>query len=143
MVKTGNVSFGWLCAWYIMTYCNFRYGQAEECAQRALVLDPRFMKARYRRGLARKGNLELARAAVGASLSRSPYLLERVGTEVPTREADSSISNADFQTILKQDPDSTEAEHALRETYALMRERDSDGEDDDDDYVDWMMSTLG
>jgi len=51
--------------------CNhgdFRYDKAELCAQRALVLDPKFMKARYRRGLARKGNLEFARAAVGKSL---------------------------------------------------------------------------
>jgi len=51
-----------------MTYDNFRYDTAECCAERALVLDPRFVKARYRRGLARKGNLELARAAVGMCL---------------------------------------------------------------------------
>jgi hypothetical protein len=47
---------------------TFSYDNAELLAQRALVLDPRFMKARYRRGLARKGNLEFARAAVGKSL---------------------------------------------------------------------------
>ena len=46
----------------------FSYDEAEQYAQRALVLDPTFMKARYRRGLARKGNLEFARAAVGKSL---------------------------------------------------------------------------
>ena len=43
-----------------------RYDAAEHCAHRALTLDPLFMKARYRRGLARKGNLELVCAAVGA-----------------------------------------------------------------------------
>ncbi|KAI0284828.1 hypothetical protein BC826DRAFT_1109520 [Russula brevipes] len=76
------------------------YSLAEDSAQRALDLDPRFMKARYRRGLARKGNFELARASV------------------------------DFRTILKQDPESTEARDALRETLALMRERDEDDDDD-------------
>jgi hypothetical protein len=44
---------------------DFRYDAAERCADRALVLDPRFMRARYRRGLARKGNLELAKAGIG------------------------------------------------------------------------------
>ena len=44
---------------------NFRYDAAERCTDRALVLDPRFTTARYGRSLARKGNLELARAAVG------------------------------------------------------------------------------
>jgi len=57
-----------------MTYDIFRYDAAEHCADRALVLDPRFVKARYRRGLARKGNLELARAAIGMCLPRSPCL---------------------------------------------------------------------
>jgi hypothetical protein len=57
-----------------MMYDNFRYDAAEHYADRALVLDPRFVKARYRRGLARKGNLELARAAVGMCLPCSPCL---------------------------------------------------------------------
>jgi hypothetical protein len=56
-----------------MTHDGFRYDTAERCADRALVLNPRFMKARYRRGLARKGNLELARAAVGMCLSSLPF----------------------------------------------------------------------
>ena len=55
-----------------MTHDGSRYDTAERCANRALVLDPRFIKARYRRGLARKGNLEFARAAVGMGLSSSP-----------------------------------------------------------------------
>jgi hypothetical protein len=46
-----------------MVHC--RYDEAELCAQRALVLDPQFVKARYRRGLARKGNFEFAKAAIG------------------------------------------------------------------------------
>lgn len=54
--------------WYIMTYDNVRYYAAEHCADRALVLDPCFTKARYRRGLARKGKLEFARAVVGMCL---------------------------------------------------------------------------
>jgi len=37
---------------------------------------------------------------------------------------------ADFRTILKQDPSSAEAKNALRETLALMLERD-----DDDDFA--------
>jgi hypothetical protein len=77
MVKAERVSF-YLASrvnlWFIMTYDNFSYGEAEHCAQRAFDLDPRFTKARYRRGLARKGNLELARAAVGTSLPHSPCL---------------------------------------------------------------------
>ena len=70
---------------------NFRYRQAEFCAQRALDIDPSFIKARYRRGLARKGNLELARAAVGTSLPCSPACRQEWHMEMPTREADGSI----------------------------------------------------
>ncbi|KAH9031280.1 hypothetical protein EDB84DRAFT_1562294 [Lactarius hengduanensis] len=72
------------------------YDSAEECAQNALRLDPRFTRARYRRGLARKGNFQLAAAVV------------------------------DFTTILEQDPDSTEARKALDETFALISERDNE-----------------
>lgn len=43
--------------------------------------------------------------------------------------------DADFRTILKQDPKSTEARDALRETLALMRKRDEDDDDDDDDVA--------
>ena len=45
-----------------------RYDKAELCAQRALVLDPKFIKARYRRGLARNGSFQFAQAALGKSL---------------------------------------------------------------------------
>lgn len=72
------------------------YGSAEECAQNALRLDPRFTKARYRRGLARKGNLQLAAAVV------------------------------DFTTVLEHDPDSTKARKALDETFALISERNNE-----------------
>lgn len=48
-----------------------RYDPAEQCASRALILDPRFFKARYRRGQARKGSLQLAAAGIGA-LTRAP-----------------------------------------------------------------------
>ncbi|KAF8268653.1 hypothetical protein EI94DRAFT_1727155 [Lactarius quietus] len=69
------------------------YGAAEHCAQRALVIDPTFMKARYRRGLARKGSLQLYAATL------------------------------DFEVILEQDPDSIEAKKALQETINLMNRR--------------------
>ncbi|KAH8978379.1 hypothetical protein EDB86DRAFT_942928 [Lactarius hatsudake] len=74
------------------------YDIAEHCAQRALVLDPTFMKARYRRGLARKGSLQLYAAML------------------------------DFEALLEQDPDSIEAKKALDETLTLMNERDEDEE---------------
>ena len=47
---------------------GLRCNNAELCAQRALVLDPKFTKAHRRRGLVRKGNFEFARAAVGELL---------------------------------------------------------------------------
>ncbi|KAI9451493.1 hypothetical protein BJY52DRAFT_1190926 [Lactarius psammicola] len=72
------------------------YDAAEECAQNALRLDPRFTRARYRRGLARKGNLQLAAAVV------------------------------DFMTVLEQDPNSTEARKALDETFTLINERNNE-----------------
>lgn len=37
-----------------------------------------------------------------------------------------TCTRADFQTVLKQDPSSTEAKNALRETLTLMREREDD-----------------
>ncbi|KAI9438976.1 hypothetical protein H4582DRAFT_1946018 [Lactarius indigo] len=72
------------------------YDSAEHCAQRALCLDPRFAKARYRRGLARRGNLQLAAAVV------------------------------DFAGVLVQDPDSAEASKALDETFTLISERNNE-----------------
>ncbi|KAI0264878.1 hypothetical protein BC834DRAFT_1042079 [Gloeopeniophorella convolvens] len=71
---------------------------AEDCAHRALEHDPKFIKARYRRGLALKGNMQLAAATV------------------------------DFRNILTQDPTSPEAKVALDETLAPMRARnEADG----------------
>jgi hypothetical protein len=55
-------------------WLNCRYDQAELCAQRALVLDPQFTRARYRRGLACKGNFELTKAALGTSSHRASHL---------------------------------------------------------------------
>ncbi len=49
-----------------------RYDSAEQCAQSALCLDPRFTRARYSRGQARKGNLQLAAAVVG-TLTRATH----------------------------------------------------------------------
>ena len=52
---------------HFLLTCNTirRYGDAEHCAQRALAIDPTFTKARYRRGLARKGSLQLYAAMLG------------------------------------------------------------------------------
>ncbi|KAI0264880.1 hypothetical protein BC834DRAFT_237320 [Gloeopeniophorella convolvens] len=69
------------------------YDAADQCANTALAYDPQCIKARYRRGLARKGNLQLAAAAI------------------------------DFRTVLKQDPSSAEAKTELMDTLALMRAR--------------------
>jgi len=44
--------------------CN----NAKLCAQRALVLDPKFTKVHRHHGLVRKGSFEFARAAVGELL---------------------------------------------------------------------------
>ena len=62
-----------VCATRPMT-CEMRrrYDAAEQCARRALCLDPKFLKARYRRGLARKGNLQFAAAVLGASTPVEP-----------------------------------------------------------------------
>ena len=99
--------------------CNTlcRYDVAEHCAQRALVLDPTFMKARYRRGLARKASLQLYAATLGA-LTRAT---SRFAT---TAETKGWHTRTDFEAILEQDPDSAEATKALDETITLMDERD-------------------
>ncbi|KAH9059450.1 hypothetical protein EDB83DRAFT_2224440 [Lactarius deliciosus] len=74
------------------------YDAAEQCAKRALCIDPKFAKARFRRGQARKGNLQLTAAGV------------------------------DFATVLEQNPDSTETKKALDEVLVLMRERNEEDE---------------
>ena len=47
----------------------YRYDAAEQCASRALCFDPKFTKARFRRGQARRGNLQLALAHFGGLTS--------------------------------------------------------------------------
>ncbi|KAN0129038.1 hypothetical protein V8E53_013188 [Lactarius tabidus] len=74
------------------------YDAAEQCASRALALDPQFHKARFRRGQARRGNLQLALARI------------------------------DFATFLEKNPDSTEAGKALYEIVILLRERNEGDE---------------
>ncbi|KAF8258067.1 hypothetical protein EI94DRAFT_1755912 [Lactarius quietus] len=69
------------------------YDAAEQCASRALFLDPKFTKARFRRGQARKGSLKIAAAGI------------------------------DFATVLQQDPNVTEAKQALEEICVLVKER--------------------
>ncbi|KAH8979479.1 hypothetical protein EDB92DRAFT_1955086 [Lactarius akahatsu] len=96
------------------------YDSAEHCAQRALCLDPRFAKARYRRGLARKGNLQLAAAVVGALTRGASYLDDRA------TETAFWFIDADFAAVLVQDPDSTEASKALDETFTLISERNKE-----------------
>ncbi|KAH9035205.1 TPR-like protein [Lactarius pseudohatsudake] len=96
------------------------YDSAEHCAQRALCLDPRFAKARYRRGLARKGNLQLAAAVVGALTRGASYLDDRATETVLW------FIHADFAAVLVQDPESTEASKALDETFTLISERNKE-----------------
>lgn len=74
------------------------YDAAEQCAKRALCNDPKFAKARFRRGQARKENLQLTAAAV------------------------------DFATVLEQIPGSTETKKAFDEVLVLMREHDEEDE---------------
>ena len=73
MAEARGVSLAHIHVHCLMT-CEIRrrYDAAEECAQSALSLDPRFAKARYRRGLARKGNLQLAAAVFGALTRATP-----------------------------------------------------------------------
>ena len=52
-----------------------RYDAAESCANRALTLDPKCYKARFRRGQARKGSLQFAAAGVGELTRSNPYIL--------------------------------------------------------------------
>ncbi|KAI0264888.1 hypothetical protein BC834DRAFT_825660 [Gloeopeniophorella convolvens] len=73
-----------------------RYDAADECANTALIYDPKSIKARFRRGLARKGSLRLAAAAV------------------------------DFRAVLEKEPDLAEAKAALEDTLVLMRERNEE-----------------
>ncbi|KAI0264886.1 hypothetical protein BC834DRAFT_970456 [Gloeopeniophorella convolvens] len=72
------------------------FDAAERSASAALSYDPKFIKARYRRGLARKGNLQLAAAAI------------------------------DFRAVLEMDSASIEAKSALEETLTLMRARNEE-----------------
>ncbi|KAF8061751.1 hypothetical protein FPV67DRAFT_1452635 [Lyophyllum atratum] len=81
------------------------YDQAEEAATKALLSDPLMLKARYRRGLARKGMYHL-KAAI-----------------------------ADFGTVLQQDRTRTEAREQLRITQALYNEiGDGEDDSDEDDF---------
>ena len=84
------------------------------------------MKARYRRGLARKGNLQLY-AALHGSFTRATCRV------TPCRAAKTKCwhVHTDFGAVLEQDPDSTEARKALRETITIIGERDSDDSDDE------------
>ncbi|KAI0264883.1 hypothetical protein BC834DRAFT_237374 [Gloeopeniophorella convolvens] len=66
---------------------------AEDCATRALEYDPTFVKARWRRALARKGNLQLVAATV------------------------------DLTSVLKLDPTSAEAKATALEIGKLLRAR--------------------
>jgi hypothetical protein len=90
------------------------------------------MKARYRRGLARRGNLQPYAAILGA-LTRAT---SRVTTPCRAAGTKGWHAHADFGAVLQQDPDSTEANEALRETLTLISERDEDDEDDEPYEVD-------
>ncbi|TFY79529.1 hypothetical protein EWM64_g4488 [Hericium alpestre] len=84
------------------------YEAAEGAAQRALLHDPTFTKARYRRALARKGQDNI----LGAML--------------------------DIEVVLKQDPNLTEAKAVFRELNHLMDAPDYELDDvgSEDEYPD-------
>ncbi|KAL0575379.1 hypothetical protein V5O48_006592 [Marasmius crinis-equi] len=84
------------------------YEQAEEAATEALVYDPTNVKARYRRGLARKG----VRRAIGASI--------------------------DFEAVIQQEPRNTEVASELKnvkQTVQDGRNSPSDDEYTDQEYT--------
>ncbi|KAI9459565.1 hypothetical protein F5148DRAFT_961781, partial [Russula earlei] len=98
-----------------------RYDNAEASAGEALVLDPRFTKACYRRGLARKGNLDLDRAAVVTY--DPPHPACRKVAPRPTRIVHTNVR---LSNRLEEEPNSAEAKTALGETLDLMRARNDE-----------------
>ncbi|KAF8258070.1 hypothetical protein EI94DRAFT_1708353 [Lactarius quietus] len=74
------------------------YDAAEKCASRALALDPKFHRARFCRGQARRGNLQLALAFV------------------------------DFATVLGEQPSWTETKKELGEIIVLLKDRKEEDE---------------
>ncbi|KAG6897875.1 hypothetical protein C0992_009673 [Termitomyces sp. T32_za158] len=78
-----------------------QYGDAEDAATEALVLDPKMIKARYRRGVARKESGHFSAALI------------------------------DFQTVLEQDSTRTEAHNQMTETEYLYDKFGDEYLDDD------------
>ncbi|KAF8268649.1 hypothetical protein EI94DRAFT_1785746 [Lactarius quietus] len=74
------------------------YDAAEKCASRALALDPKFHRARFCRGQACRGNLQLALAFV------------------------------DFATVLGEQPSWTETKKELGEIIVLLKDRKEEDE---------------
>ena len=90
-----------------MQYDSWVYDVSEHCDQRALVLDPTFMRTCCR-GLARRGNPQPYAAILGASI-RSTY---RVPT--PRRATETMVHT--FWGRPQQDPESAQARKELGET---------------------------
>ena len=76
MVEARKVRFAFIACVPPNDHENLtRYDAAETCANRALTLYPKFYKARFRRGQARKGSLQFAAAGVGELTRSNPYIL--------------------------------------------------------------------
>ncbi len=69
MAESRSVSFADISRATFNDEIPCSYDAAEECADRALRLEPILNKARYRRGVARKKNLQLAKAAIGTFIA--------------------------------------------------------------------------
>lgn len=101
--------------------CSYR--QAEEAATTALFHDPKLLKARYRRGLARKGQNHLKAAIPGSYSSALLATLIVIAT--------------DFETVLQHDPTCVEAEKELeyvRELWECGEGSDDGAGTSDDDW---------
>jgi len=88
-----------------------RFDAAESAAERALYYEPKNIKARYRRGLARKGNCEYDAAISG---TYRPHIHI---TLVCAKRHDARI---DFRSVLRLDPSSTVALTELDQTHTLL-----------------------
>jgi hypothetical protein len=83
-----------------------RYEFAEDAATEALVINPKFLKARYRRGLARKGRFHLQGVFCGMpSLSSSAFC--------------DNIYIVDLGEVTQRDPNCQEAISAMEQANEL------------------------
>lgn len=107
---------------------SIRWQEVEFLCTAALLLDPRHLKLRYRRGLARIGSGMLHAAASGV------YQFCIDGVSILR------ISTQDFYAVLTMDPDCHDAKAELEDVYKMIEAADEDDEDfaaddlSDDDF---------